>query len=269
MNASRVYGQLAGYLDNLVAKGRYAFTSNEAKEQLQISHNAFQKQVSNLSGQNKVALIRKGFYAVVPPEYRKNGAPPVGYYIDDMMKELDRSYYVGLLNAAAWYGAAHQQPQKHVVIVRPPVLPAINKPYARIDFVYKKEWEGSDIVRQKTNAGYIAVSSPELTALDLCYYSRHAGGIGQVATVLEELAEELDAMKIRDLAAHYNNITAVQRLGFLLELTGNEELVIPLKEWIIKQKYYPALLDPAEKSPTKVTGNTWKIIVNTEIETDL
>src|SRR5690606_22244074 len=163
----------------------------------------------------------------------------------------------------------HQQPQKHVVIVHPPVLPAINKPYARIDFVYKKEWRESDIVRQKTNAGYIAVSSPELTALDLCYYSRHAGGIGQVATVLEELAEELDAMKIRDLAAYYSSITAVQRLGFLLELTGNEKLVVLLKEWLIKQKYHPALLEPAEKSPTKVTGNSWKIIVNTEIETDL
>ena len=272
MDASKEYGRLDKYLDNLISLGRYSFTSNEIKEKLQISHNAFQKRISNLSGQNKVALIRKGFYAIVPPEYRGNGAPPVSYYIDSMLKGLkglNRPYYIGLLNAAAWYGAARQQPQKYVIIVPPPVLPAINKPYARINFVYKKEWQESDLIQQKTNAGYIPISSPELTALDLCYYPRHAGGINQVATVLEELAEELDAVKIRELAERYNSKMAVQRLGFLLELTGNEELVIPLKEWLKKQKYHAALLEPAEKTQSKVTGNIWKIIVNTEIETDL
>ncbi|WP_257667217.1 type IV toxin-antitoxin system AbiEi family antitoxin domain-containing protein [Parapedobacter tibetensis] len=269
MNVSREYGRLESYLDNLVALGRYSFTSNEIKEKLELTHNAFQKQVSNLSERRKVTLIRKGFYVIVPPEYRKNGAPPVTYYIDGMMKGLKRPYYVGLLNAAAWYGAAHQQPQKYVIIVHPPFLPSIDKSYARIDFVYKKEWQESDLIQQKTNAGYIAVSSPELTALDLCYYPRHAGGINQVATVLEELADELDAIKISGLAERYNSTKAVQRLGFLLEFLGNDELVAPLKEWLKNRKYYPALLDPVEKSQNKVTGNIWKIIVNTDIETDL
>ena len=268
MNNTKEYGRLENYLDNLIALGRYSFTSNEVKKELQVSPNAFQKQISSLSEQNKVALIRNGFYAIVPPEYRKNGAPPVSYYIDAMMHVLNRPYYIGLLNAAAWYGAAHQQPQKHIIIVKPPFIPAINKPYSRIDFVYKKQWHESDLTQQKTNAGYITVSSPELTALDLCYYPKHAGGINQVATVLEELAEELDAVKIRDLAERYNSITAIQRLGFLLELTGNGKVAIPLKEWLLEQKYHPALLDPAEKSQSKVTGNIWKIIVNTDIETD-
>ena len=265
---AKEYGRLEIYLDNLIALGKYSFTSSEVKEKLNLSQNAFQKQISILSAQIKVALIRNGFYAIVPPEYRKNGAPPVSHYIDAMMKALNRPYYVGLLNAAAWYGAAHQQPQKNVIIIQQPYLPAINKRYARIDFVYKKEWQENDLTQQKTNAGYIAVSSPELTALDLCYYPKHAGGINQVATVLEELAEELDVAKILNLVERYTSIMAVQRLGFLLELTGNEELANPLNEWLRSQKYHPALLDPAEKSQSKVTGNIWKIIVNTDIETD-
>ncbi len=268
MNYEKEYGRLEKYLDKLVASGRYVFTSDEIKLQLQISHNAFKKQISNLSIHNKVALIRNGFYVIVPPEHRKSGAPPISYYIDGMMKRLNRFYYVGLLNAAAWYGAAHQQPQKNVIIIQPPVLPDINKPYARIDFVYKKDWQHNDLIQQKTIAGYINVSSPELTAFDLCYYPKHAGGINQVATVLEELAEELDPIKIRDLAKRYNSTMAVQRLGYLLEETGNEEVILPLKEWLVKQKYHPALLEPAEKSQSKVTGNVWKIIVNTEIATD-
>lgn len=268
MNTTKEYGKLAEYLDKLIASGKYTFTPDEIKEEFQISHNAFKKQISNLSDQNKVALIRNGFYVIVPPEHRKNGAPPIAYYIDGMMKRLNRPYYIGLLNAAAWYGAAHQQPQRNVVITSPPFLPAIKKPYVQIDFVYKKEWQDNDLVKQKTNAGYINVSSPELTALDLCYYPKHAGGMNQVATVLEELVEELDAIKIRDLAKRYSSTMAVQRLGYILELTGNEEVVIPLKEWLKMQKYHATLLDPAEKSQNKVTGNFWKIIINTDIETD-
>ena len=264
----KAYGQLENYIDTALASGRYYFSINEVKEALNISQSVLHRMLSPLLGQSKIALIRNGFYAIVPPEYRKSGAPPASYYIDGMMKGLNKPYYIGLLNAAAWYGAAHQQPQKYVVITKPPVLPAINKPHSRIDFVYKKEWQETDLVKKKTNAGYIAISSPELTALDLCYYPKHAGGINQVATVMEELADELDAEKIRDVSEHYNSIMAVQRLGFLLELIGNTELAAPMKEWLKKQKHFPALLDPSEKSDSRVTGNEWKIIVNTEIETD-
>jgi hypothetical protein len=36
------------------------------------------------------------------------GIVPPEFYIDDLMKHLTRPYYVSLLNAAAFYGAAHQ-----------------------------------------------------------------------------------------------------------------------------------------------------------------
>ena len=270
MKSPRSYGQLEQYLDSIQARGKYFFTLNEAKEGLKIEQRAIQKQLQPLIRKRKVALIRKGFYVIVAPEYRVTGAPPVTYYIDGLMRTLEKPYYIGLLNAAAWYGAAHQQPQKYAIIVSPPYLPPIRKEYARIDFVYKKKWEKSDIVQQKTNAGYVMVSSPELTALDLCYYSKHAGGINQVATVLQELSEEIDAKKLADVAKRYSSMMAVQRLGYLLELLGHEGIVLPLKRWLRKQKHHAALLEAGSKAKaSKITGNDWRIIVNTEIEPDL
>lgn len=270
MEPVQSYGQLEQYLDSIQAKGRYFFTLDETKEGLKIEQRAIQKQLQPLLRKRKVALIRKEFYSIVAPEYRVTGAPPVTYYIDGLMKVLNRPYYIGLLNAAAWYGAAHQQPQKYTVIVPPPYLPAIRKEYARIDFVYKRNWDPSAVVQQKTNAGYVMVSSPELTALDLCYYSKHAGGINRAATVLQELSEEIDAKKLVEAAKKYSSMMAVQRLGYLLEFLGNEEIVLPLKEWLRKQKHHAALLEAGSKTKiSKVTGNDWRIIVNTEIEPDL
>ena len=264
------YRQLEQCLDDIQGKGKFYFTLEELKKQLQIEQSAVQKQLQPLLKKQKVALIRNGFYAIVPPEYRITGAPPVTYYIDGMMQLLKRPYYIGLLNAAAWYGAAHQQPQKYAVIVPPPVLPAIRKPYASIEFIYKKSWQQQDIIQQKTNAGYVMVSSPELTALDLCYYSRHAGGINQVATVLQELSEEIDANKLVEVAGRYFSRMAVQRVGYLLELLGYEEKVLPLKEWLRYQKYHAALLETGDKNlKSKSTGNDWRVIVNAEIESDI
>ncbi len=263
------YGKLENYIDSLIAKGRYYFTSNEVTEALSLSQYSFRNHILPLQQQAKVVLIRQGFYAIVTPEYRSIGSPPVTHYLDGLMMYLGRPYYVSLLNAAAWYGAAHQQPQKYFVMINPPTLLPVEKSHVRIDFVYKKEWNKDDIVPQKTNAGYVNVSSPELTALDLCYYPKHSGGVNQVATVLDELAEALDSDKVLDVSKRFNSTMAVQRLGFLLDFLGNEELTLPLKNWLATQKFYPTVLDPAEQSHNKVTGNFWKIIVNTDIETDL
>lgn len=66
---------------------------------------------------NKVIINpTKGFYVIVPTEYALSGIMPAVFYIDRMMEYLNREYYVGLLNAASFYGAAHQRPQSICII---------------------------------------------------------------------------------------------------------------------------------------------------------
>ncbi len=53
-----------------------------------------------------------------PPEHRTWGVVPASWWIDAMMKHLDRSYYVGLLTAAAAiHGPERQAPQVFQVFV--------------------------------------------------------------------------------------------------------------------------------------------------------
>jgi hypothetical protein len=65
------------------------------------------------------------------------------------MKFLNRSYYVGLLNAAALYGAAHQQPQSFSVITHGKSLRPLKNDKVNIVFFTKKSWDEREIQKRK------------------------------------------------------------------------------------------------------------------------
>ena len=127
-----------------------------------------------------------------------------------------------------------------------------------------------NVVQKKVDTGYINVSSPELTALDLVNYFDQSGGLNRVATVLEELCDSLDPDKLLNLAKRYSPVTAVQRIGFLLEeILSKREFSDPLKDYLKTVNYFPVLLRPQKKKSGMITGNDWKVVPNLEIETDL
>lgn len=264
------YAYLEDFINELRSNGRYAFSLLEVRNQFEQSDEAIKKALQRLKKKKEIALIRNEFYVVITPEYRSKGILPPSLFISELMKFLGKDYYVGLLNAAAYYGAAHQQPQSFSVITMKPSLRNINNDNLKINFYIKKEWSKDDIVQKKVDTGYINVSSPELTALDLVCYFDQAGGFNRVATVLEELCESIDANKLLDLSKRYSPITAVQRLGFLLEeILDMRDLSNPIKEYLKTVNYFPVLLRPQKEKTEMITGNDWKVVQNLEIETDL
>ncbi|EKT2068229.1 type IV toxin-antitoxin system AbiEi family antitoxin [Flavobacterium psychrophilum] len=264
------YAYLEDFINELRSNGRYAFSLPEVRNQFEQSDEAIKKALQRLKKKKEIALIRNEFYVVITPEYRSKGILPPSLFISELMKFLEKDYYVGLLNAAAYYGAAHQQPQSFSVITMKPSLRNINNDNLKMNFYIKKEWSKSDIVQKKVDTGYINVSSPELTALDLVCYFDQAGGLNRVATVLEELCESIDANKLLDLSKRYSPITAVQRLGFLLEeILDMRDLSDPIKDYLKTVNYFPVLLRPQKEKPEMITGNDWKVVQNLEIETDL
>ena len=264
------YGYLEDFINELRSNGRYAFSLPEVRNQFEQSDEAIKKALQRLKKKKEIALIRNEFYVVITPEYRSKGILPPSLFIADLMKFLGKDYYVGLLNAAAYYGAAHQQPQSFSVITKKPNLRKINNDNLKIHFYIKKEWDQNDIIQKKVDTGYINVSSPELTALDLVYYFNQAGGFNRVATVLEELCESIEAKKLLDLAKRYAPLSAVQRLGFLLEeVLSMRDLSDPIKDYLKTVNYFPVLLRPQKEKPKMITGNDWKVVQNLEIETDL
>ncbi|WP_324327180.1 type IV toxin-antitoxin system AbiEi family antitoxin, partial [Flavobacterium sp.] len=101
---------LEDWTNYLLAQGKHAF----ALHQLRIafpeqSESANKSALKRLVNKEQIISIHKGYYLIIPPQYRSKGILPPTLFLDAFMKELDRPYYLALLNAAAYHGASHQQ----------------------------------------------------------------------------------------------------------------------------------------------------------------
>lgn len=265
---SQTYNYLEEYIDSVRAKGRYAFTLEELKGKLEVTDKAILQNLYRLKLKNKIVQIRKGFYTILPAEYSRYGVIPSNMYLDDMMQSLNRKYYLGLISAAAIHGASHQQSMETFVITEKPALRDIKNKKLKINFLVKNEWNKEDIKQVKTEAGYINVSSPELTALDLLYYVDKLG-MNRVITILKELVEVIKPNILAKTAKNYSQTAAVQRLGYLLEYElDNEKLSQVIYSTIADKKGTNIPLMPG-KNKKGNTNTKWRIINNIKIESDL
>lgn len=266
---ANTYNYIDAYLDDVRSKGRFAFTLDELKDSFaNNSDKAILQSLHRLKSKNKIVQVRKGFYTLLPPEYSYQGIIPTNLFIDDMMKAAEKDYYIGVTSAAAIYGASHQQTMETFVITKKPALRNIKNNKVKINFWVKNEWIEEDINLIKTDAGYIKVSSPELTALDLLYYVDKVG-VDRVVTILEELCEMIKPSKLFKTAKRLNQFAAIQRLGFLLESElYKEDLAQAIYPLIENKKGANIPLLPGIDKEGDV-NTKWRIIKNVIIESDL
>ncbi|MEZ5551547.1 MAG: type IV toxin-antitoxin system AbiEi family antitoxin [Pseudomonadales bacterium] len=255
------------YIEQLASAGRYSFTSKEAKKAFGASTDAVKLALARLSRQGLIAAPARGFYVIVPPEYRSVGSLPADQFIPALMEEKGIAYYAGLLSAAQYYGAAHQRPQEFQVMVSKNRRD-IRCGKVRVKFVARKNMARVPVRKFNTQRGQINVSTPEATAIDLAGYPQHVGGLDQVATILSELAEEIDAALL-PAAAQTAPLPWAQRLGYLLELAEAEHVVGPLREYIAKEARDYTPLAPSARDEDGPRASAWKIVVNTEVEPDI
>ena len=266
INIGRNY--LEKYLSSVRSQGCYTFTLEELRKHFDLSNTAINQSLIRLKKKGEVAQVRKGFYAIIPPEYSKQGMLPPSLFIDDLMKSLNKQYYVALLSAAAIYGAAHQQPMEYFVITESPAPRSIKNEKMKISFLSKTDWSSEGIIQQKTNAGFMNISLPELTALDFFTYN-HKFGINRIVSVLQELVEEMKITTLTKIAKQYTNTAAIQRLGYILETElSQEKLADNLWKILNQRAFFPVPLSPQKEKKGKV-DNRWKVIKNMEIESDL
>ena len=262
------YSNWDSFLVELQSKGRYTFAFDELRTRFDLSEETLLQVVYRYKSKKQVAQIRKGFYAIIPPEYSRQVMLPPYLFIEDLMKFLNKQYYVALLSAAAIYGSAHQQPMEFFVISKSPAPRSIRNNKLKITFLSKNSWAQEGITRQKTNAGYMNVSVPELTALDFFEYTRVLG-INHITSVLHELVEEMKASTLANIAKQYTNTAAIQRLGYILEMELSEEkLANNLWKALSQRNFFPVALSP-QKEKKGASDNRWKVIRNMEIESDL
>jgi len=256
------------YVDRLQSHGRYSFTKEEAARALNVSNVALTAALHRLSKRGRILAVKRGFYVIVPLEYAVGGVVPAERFIDDLMRSMSLPYYVGLLTAAALHGAAHQQPQVFYVVTLKAQRP-IHISGLSVRFLKKAGMSATPVMAVKTATGFIRVSTPAATAIDLVAYQSRVGGMDRVATVLQELAEKMDADAVVEAAKQEHELPPIQRLGWLMESLGLKEVAVKLAEWIAQQEPIPTPLDPARPRKGCPRDARWNVIVNAEVEGEL
>jgi len=254
------------WVEQLQSVGRYTFTRAQAESDTERSFVAAQSALRRLKEQGRVVSPRRGFYVVVPPEYRAAGSSPATWFIDDLMRHLGQPYYVGLLSAAAIHGAAHQQPMVFQVVTSKPTR-EMRAGKVAIRFSMSSLVERLPVVEQQTETGTMRVAAPETCAFDLVRYPEAAGHLSNAATVLAELAERLDARKLVDVAPLVR-LPDVQRLGYLLDAVGQSEVAAPLAEWVAKKQPRAVPLQAGEAANAEADPR-WRVVPNAELEVDI
>ena len=212
---NREYSDWNLLFNNYLKHGKYTFTYDEISKRFSLSDTAISLQLLYYSNKKRIFQIRKGFYGILTPENSSDGILPFDLFINSLMKYLNKPYYVALLSAASLHGAAHQKPQVDFVVSQTPAPRSIVNKNMKLYFVSKNSLEESGIVQMKTRAGYINVSSPELTAFDLVIYSSKFG-INRVATILQELYEVMKPAALKRIAKTQDT-AIIQRLGYILD----------------------------------------------------
>ena len=257
----------ADLIVELATRGKYHFTIPEASSALGASLVATRAALRRLRSKGHIAMPYRGFYVIVPPEYRRLGCLPADQFVPQLMDYLGIPYYVALLTAAKFHGAAHQQPQIFQVIV-PKNRPSITCGDVRVRFVARRNANEMATRQINTPRGYVLISSPEVTAFDLVGYVDHAGGFNNVATVLAELGEVVDAnalAKIADLSP----VPWAQRLGYLLDLVGYKNKTQALKNHIKDKVTETIPLITGAKTKNVQRDSGWKLAINVKVEPDI
>lgn len=274
---------IQAFITDLIAKGYCCFTYAQVKEALGVSDVAARAALRRLKQKGELAHPLSGFYVIVPPEYRVLGCRPAEHFIHDLMEFINAPYYVGLLSAAQYHGAAHHRPQQFQVITAQKRRP-ITCGRIKIAFITKKNAEQTSTQNFNTSQGAIVVSTPEATAIDMVTYPNRCGGIDNVLTVLTDLVKKMDADKLQTLSSATDEVTWIQRLGYLLDLIKVNHLSDILHKSLENHRVRARLLiAPPKKTPAleklaaklgknkssslyETKNDKWKLIINKKLE---
>lgn len=254
-------------ITDLAADGRYHFTAAEMRRLLGVSPAAARLALRRLANKGLIASPGRGFYVVLPPEYRRLGCLPAEQFVSALMAHLDRRYYAALLSAAQFHGAAHHRPQTFQV-----ALAGYRRPIScgrvAVSFITRRRLAEVPVQSFNTPRGTIRVSSLEATAVDLVGYQKRVGGLAQAATVIAELAEHIQPDRLA-AAAQTAPVSWAQRLGYLLDFVGAAERASALERDVRRRARDTVLLVPGASSDGRPPRNQrWRLHINAEIEVD-
>lgn len=233
------------------------------------SEKTLKTDINRLTLSKRIQNVYKGFYVIIPTQYQLKGVVPPIYYINELMEYLGKPYYVGLLSAAAIYGASHQRAMITQIVTIGP-RPRTSNKNKLLDWNYRQQIPIELIESRNAEMGRINYSSAELTAVDIIQFASNIGGYQRASTVLAELVDVIDMSKIGSVLP-YTTTTAMQRLGYLLEFILFEQDKSDILYNILKKRnrYFNAVLMSSEHPALDdAESNRWRVNMNIDIEVD-
>lgn len=263
---------LQKWIKDRAIHGFPTFSIEDVREtEMYSSEQILQNELYRLCSNKTIASVYRGFYVIIPVQYVLRGSVPATYYIDQLMAYLSKPYYVCMLSAAELLGAAHQRPQQFSVMTTFPKRRVVSTRNVIIDWFYREGLPEDALITKNTETGTIRISNPLLTAADLVQYQQHVGGLSRVATILEELSEQINIKsQFASLASFVKKVTW-QRLGYILEHVVEEneladELYDQIRNLPGSLMYMP--LSTSAEDNTSERNSRWKININVQIEKD-
>jgi predicted transcriptional regulator of viral defense system len=255
---------LDAFLSRRLERGRPYFTREEALRALAASPSTLTTSLSKLARKGGIANPRPGFYLILTPEDKAQGAPDPKRWIHALMKHQGTDYRISLLAAAQFHGAAQEAHALQLIV--PGTLRDFAAGQHRLEFIAqaantfvrtnRPEW----LAEMKAGPSLAKAAGIELTLLDCASWFHKAGGISTVAQVTRALGARALPRRLTSLARAFDN-AAVRRLGYLLELAGHEAQAKALDQFA-REARAVKLLDPTSKlEPGEMSGR-WKIAVN-------
>jgi hypothetical protein len=79
----------------------------------------------------------------------------------------------------------------------------------------------------------------------------------------------MDAEKLVEAAEADGELALAQRLGWLLEKSGFDNLTPPLANWVEDRRPLPTRLDPAVPAIGVARSKRWSLALNVEVESEV
>lgn len=248
----------SGLWDQLLSEGVVSLTVDELAERAGATRQATFRAVHDAKAANRLFSPAKGLYVLVPPQYRSRGAVPADWYIDDMMRHMGRTYYVGFLTAAARHGASHQASQLFQVQVDAITRDRDIGPN-RLRFHRVSAIEDRATQEMMGPTGRITVATPETCGLDFAERPDLGGGIGTILEVVPEL--DIDANALIQ-AAEKRSRAVQRRCGWMLSRTHPDLALQRLRQMVEPDVSHPTPLVPGGGA-RGAFDETWGVRVNT------
>ena len=218
----------------------------------------------NLERKRWLERVTRGLYQFIPLSYGyPERIPPANSFV--IGASLVKPYYFSYYTSNSYYGFTTQMPFT-LFIATTTKKPDVEWSSSTFKFVTLSKRKFFGYRREKVFDTKVNMAEPEKSLIDSFDKPRYTGGIEQLAGITWRGLRRVNREKLVKYAVKMGSHALVQRLGFIIDFLGKEELVEPLspeiknmlREHVGKPVIY---LDP-RRSKTGGFSKEWRIINN-------